>query len=74
MGFDKDDRSIFYIAAAAGLPIAAALGNYSADHIIDKRDDLQDYFSPYRKFLIPGWAHHVLGKKLSFALSTFVSL
>lgn len=73
-GFDKDDRSIYYLCAAAGLPIAAALANYCADRLVDNRDDLKDYFSPYRKFAIPNWAHYILGKKLSFALSNFMSV
>lgn len=73
-GFDKHDASIYYICAAAGLPIAAALAHYCADHIVNNRDDLKDYFSPYRKFTIPNWAHFFLGKKLSFALSNFMSV
>ena len=35
-GRDKDYPSIYYIAAAAGLPVAAGLGIYCADHIVDK--------------------------------------
>lgn len=68
-GADKDDPSIYYIAAAAGLPVAAMLGQYSADHIIDKTDYLQDYFSPYRPARIGGALQTILGNKLSFALS-----
>ena len=33
-------RSIYYIGGAAGLPIAAMLGNYAADVIIDKADKI----------------------------------
>lgn len=68
-GPDKDNKSIYYVAAAAGLPVAAALGNYCADHLIDKRDDLKDFFSPYRKFPINNFIQTFLGTKLSFALS-----
>lgn len=74
MGYDKHDSSVYYIAAAAGLPIAAALANYCADAIVDKRDDLKDYFSPYRKYAVPTWAQSILGTKLSFALSNFLSV
>lgn len=72
-GPDKDSPSIYYIGAAAGLPIAAMLGNYSADYIIDTSDALKDYFSPYRKFPVGGALQTVLGTKLSFALSDFIS-
>jgi glycine/D-amino acid oxidase-like deaminating enzyme len=72
-GRDKKYPSIYYIAAAAGLPIAAALGNYCADHIVDNRDDLKDYFSPYRKFPIGGFMQRIIGTKLSFALSNLIT-
>jgi gamma-glutamylputrescine oxidase len=73
-GRDKDYASIYYIAATAGLPIAATLGNYCADHIVDGRDDLRDYFSPYRKYAISGFTQRILGTKLSFALSNLITL
>ena len=72
-GRDKDYPSVYYIAAAAGLPIAATLGNYCADHIVDNRDDLKDYFSPYRKFPIGGFMQRIIGTKLSFALSNLIT-
>lgn len=74
MGFDKDDPSIYYIGAPAGLTVAAGLGLYSADHIINKADDLRDYFSPYRSFPIGGLAQDIIGTKLSFALSNVIKL
>lgn len=73
-GFDKDDTSIYYIGAAGGLPVAAGLALYCADRLVDNRDDLQDYFSPYRKYTIPGWANSLLGTKLSFAISNFMAV
>jgi gamma-glutamylputrescine oxidase len=72
-GYDKDLKSIYYIGAVAGLPLAAMLGNYCADHILDGADTLKDYFSPYRKFPIGGVAQNILGTKLSFALSNWLS-
>lgn len=72
-GYDKDVKSIYYIGAVAGLPLAAMLGNYCADHILDDADTLKDYFSPYRKFLIGGFIQTVLGKRLSFALSNWMT-
>jgi gamma-glutamylputrescine oxidase len=67
-GRDKDRPFLYYVSAAAGLPIAAALGRYSAENLIDGNNDLDAYFSPYRSFLIGGALQSVLGTKLSFAL------
>lgn len=41
-GSDKDTPSIYYIGACAGLSIAASLGLYSAEHILEKRHDLDN--------------------------------
>jgi len=72
-GRDREVSSIYYIGAAAGLPLAAMLGNYCADHILDGDDRLRDYFSPYRKFPIGGMVQKLLGTKLSFALSNWLT-
>ena len=69
VGQDKDIKSIYYIGASAGLTVAAMLGNYSADHIVDGDDTLKDYFSPYRTFKVGGIVQSILGTKISFALS-----
>jgi gamma-glutamylputrescine oxidase len=67
-GPDKDFKHIYYIAACAGLPIAAAFGKYSAQHLFEGRTDMDGYFNPYRSFPIGGRLQSVLGTKLSFAL------
>jgi len=67
-GRDQNKPFLYYIAAAAGLPIAAALGRYSAEHLLEGRNDLDLYFSPYRSFAIGGLMQSILGTKLSFAL------
>ena len=74
LGTDNTMSSVYYIGGAAGLPVAAGLGIYSADHIIDQADDLKDYFSPYRSFPIGNFAQNILGTKLSFALSNVIKL
>jgi gamma-glutamylputrescine oxidase len=71
-GPDAQDPSIYYVGACAGLPIAAALGRYSAEYYLDGRQDLQDYFSPYRSFPIGGLAQSVMGTKLAFAFSHLI--
>lgn len=70
-GRDKDIKSIYYIGAPAGLTVAAMLGNYCADHMIDGADMLKDYFSPYRQFKVGGALQSIIGTKVSFALSNF---
>jgi glycine/D-amino acid oxidase-like deaminating enzyme len=71
-GPDKNNPSIYYISAAAGLPWAAALGHYSAEHILEKRHDLDDVFSPERKFALGSCVQKILGTPLTFALSNFM--
>lgn len=68
-GRDKDEKYIYYIGAAAGLTLAAMLGNYCADHMIDGADTLQDYFSPYRTFPIGGLLQSIVGTKHAFSYS-----
>lgn len=65
-GPDKDRPSIYYVSAAAGLPIAAALGSYAAEHILQKRTDLDQYLNPYRSYFISSGLQRILGTKLSF--------
>ncbi len=68
-GRDKDKPFLYYVSAAAGLPIAAALGRYSAESLMDGNNALDSYFSPYRSFPIGGIVQSIIGTKLSFALS-----
>lgn len=71
-GRDKDKPYLYYVSAAAGLPIAAALGRYSAENLIDGNTELDVFFSPYRKFPISGLAQSILGTKASFAISNLI--
>jgi len=72
-GRDKNKPYLYYISAVAGLPIAAALGRYSAENLLDGRTDLDPYFSPYRSYIISGLLQTLLGTKLTFALSNFIA-
>ncbi|HSW76344.1 MAG TPA: FAD-binding oxidoreductase [Candidatus Saccharimonadales bacterium] len=67
-GPDKDFKHIYYVAACAGLPISAAFGIYSAQHLFAGRTDMDHYFSPYRSFPIGGTLQSILGTKLTFVL------
>ncbi len=70
-GFDKNIPSVYYATACAGLPFAAALGDYAAQAILHNRTDLDQYFSPYRKFALGKTVQKILGTKLTFALNNF---
>lgn len=72
-GRDKDQRHIYYISAAAGISVAAGLGNYCAQHLIDGRTDLDYCFSPYRTFPVGNITQSLLGKTVSFALSNYLT-
>ncbi len=71
-GCDKNMRSVYYVVAAAGLPWAAALGMYSAAHILEQETRMDDYFSPYRKYPLGSIIPKILGTRLTFALSNFM--
>ncbi|MGB8468089.1 MAG: FAD-binding oxidoreductase [Candidatus Babeliales bacterium] len=73
-GVDKNCPSIYYIGACAGLPIAATLGEYSAEHLLEGRTDMDDVFSPYRPFFIGSTLQHIIGKRAAFSLSNLRSL
>jgi gamma-glutamylputrescine oxidase len=71
-GPDNTMPHIYYVSAAAGLPWAAALGQYSAQAIVEGRSDLDAYFSPYRAFAVGPLAQCILGTPLSFAIANFL--
>lgn len=73
-GCDKDRPYIFYATAAGGLPIAASLGRYSAENLLDGNKEFENYFSVYRKFPISGITQTILGNKLAFALSNLIKI
>ncbi len=69
MGQDKDDSSVTYIAAASGLPWAAALGRYVADKVKDGREDFDSVFTPYRTFIAPRFIETIAHKQITYALA-----
>ena len=62
-------RNVYFAGAAAGLPWAAALGEYVADKITDGRDELDELFSPERSFVVGPRLQRAVGKAAGFALS-----
>ncbi|HSC25535.1 MAG TPA: FAD-binding oxidoreductase [Candidatus Babeliales bacterium] len=73
-GFDQRMPSVYYIAGACGLPFAAALGMHCADRIINNNKEFDDYFSPYRSTTLGPVTQSILGTRLTFALSNFLSV
>jgi gamma-glutamylputrescine oxidase len=73
-GRDEHDPTRYYVAAAAGLPWAAALGGYAADALIDGRSDLDQFMSPSRPVTFGPWTQRILGTRLTFALSHLTTL
>ena len=69
-GQSREEPSHYYIAAAAGLPWAAALGKYIAEKITKPHSHpLDHYFSPYRRFPVGNKIEKIIGKPLTFLLS-----
>jgi gamma-glutamylputrescine oxidase len=73
-GLSADMPSVYYIAGACGLPFAAALGAHCADRIMNNNQEFDTYFSPYRSFMIGSHMQRLLGTRLTFALSNFLSV
>jgi len=73
-GFDKDMSSVYYIAGACGLPFAATLGTHCVDRMVNNNKEFDDCFSPYRPFVLGTAIQRLLGTRLTFALSNFLSV
>ncbi len=64
-------KPVYYMSSAAGLPWAAALGTYAIESLIEKNDEFDIFFNPFRNFLIPHRLQKLIGTKLTFALCNF---
>jgi gamma-glutamylputrescine oxidase len=73
-GFDEKMSSVYYIAGACGLPVAAALGSHCADRIMNNNTEFDAYLSPYRSFMLGPVIQRILGTRLTFALSNFLAV
>ncbi len=74
VGKDQHNSQIYYACAGAGLPWSAAIGKYATESIVDQRDDLNMYFSPYRSFAIGKIPQFFIGTKAAFALSNIMRI
>jgi gamma-glutamylputrescine oxidase len=73
-GFDEKMPSVYYIVGACGLPVAAALGTHCADRIVNNNTEFDTQLSPYRSFTLGSAVQHILGTRLTFALSNFLAV
>ncbi len=72
-GQSREEPSHYYLAAATGLPWAAALGNYIANKITKtEAHPLDPYFSPYRRYSVGKRMEKIIGNPLSFLLAHFI--
>lgn len=69
MGPDAKNESVWYVGAATGLPWAAALGRYAADHLLHGRIEFDADFSPARHFVIGSRMQSLLRTPVTYALS-----
>lgn len=69
LGRRQTPHDVHFAGAAAGLPWAAALGEYVADKITGHREELDDVLSPTREYTIDSRLQRILGRPASFALS-----
>ena len=69
IGPDANNDCVFYVGAATGLPWAAALGNYAADHALYSRNEFDKDFSPQRHFIISPRVQSFLTTPLTYAIS-----
>jgi gamma-glutamylputrescine oxidase len=68
-GRHPDYANIYFAGAAAGLPWAAALGEYLARKITEGRDELDELLSSSRHFPVGRGVQRLLGKPAAFFLS-----
>jgi gamma-glutamylputrescine oxidase len=61
--------AVYFAGAGAGLPWAAALGEYLAEKITEGRAEFDDILSPGRSFPIGRRLQRLLGKPAAFVLS-----
>ena len=69
LGRHPAQPNIRFAAGAAGLPWAAALGNYLAESILDGRNDLDALLTAQRRFPVGKTLQRAMGKPAAFALS-----
>jgi gamma-glutamylputrescine oxidase len=68
-GRHPDYANVYFAGAAAGLPWAAALGEYLAQKITEGRDELDALLSASRPYPVGRGVQRLLGKPAAFLLS-----
>lgn len=70
---DPEHPWTHFVLGCVGLPWATFCGNFAARNILDDKEidneKFYRYFSPTRKFFLPLWLEHILGKKIVFTVN-----
>lgn len=70
---DPEHPWTHFVLGCVGLPWATFCGDFAARNVLDDREidneKYYQYFSPNRKFLIPLWLEHVIGKRIIFTVN-----
>lgn len=70
---DPEHPWTHFVLGCVGLPWGTFCGDFAARNVLDDKEldseKYYRYFSPSRKFMIPLWLEHVLGKRIVFTVN-----
>ena len=70
---DPEHPWTHFVLGCVGLPWGTFCGDFAARNVLDDKEldneKYYRYFSPNRKFTIPLWLEHVLGKRIVFTIN-----
>ncbi|SMH72540.1 NAD(P)/FAD-dependent oxidoreductase [Candidatus Nitrosotalea okcheonensis] len=70
---DPEHPWTHFVLGCVGLPWATFCGDFAARNVLDDKEldseKFYRYFSPTRKFFLPLWLEHILGKKIVFTVN-----
>ncbi|MHB8546945.1 MAG: NAD(P)/FAD-dependent oxidoreductase [Nitrosotalea sp.] len=70
---DPEHPWTHFVLGCVGLPWGTFCGDFAARNVLDDKEIDNEkyyrYFSPNRKFLIPLWLEHILGKRMVFTMN-----
>ncbi len=70
---DPEHPWTHFVLGCVGLPWGTFCGDFAARNVLDDKEldneKYYRYFSPNRKFMIPLWLEHILGKRIVFTVN-----
>ncbi|HEX5358375.1 MAG TPA: FAD-binding oxidoreductase [Candidatus Nitrosotalea sp.] len=67
---DPEHPWVHFVLGCVGLPWATFCGDFAARNVLDDKEldneKFYQYFSPARKFFLPLWLEHIIGKRIVF--------